>query len=574
MPHLTNPEQQETPIIANEKQWQRIKFLLNNNPKPLLVWISVTPPQAINDAQYQLISQLHPTFKHQLLTFPAQGVVSLYRYLQEQIPNDITQNAPNLPIIHISQIDGHTLPDETGRANPFVEELNFQRELLFRQLPFHLIIWASEYSTLQIKTHALDFWHWVNYHFELKYSTAQTQNYAQQIPDTSQTVPKSKSNEQIALLNQLLDDLHQLTHHSENDLSNQRNQISALKLIGNVYAEIGEYPKAIKHYKQALAIIEKLPNTTQRHIASHYFDMALLANTTAQYQEALDYYEKCRTIYEQILPPLHPNLAGLYLNMGVTYDSLTDYATALDYYEKCRTIYEQILPPLNADLADLYLNMGNAYSSLTDYATALDYYEKCRTIYEQILPPKRPNLAALYLNAGNTYQSLTDYATALNYYEKCRTIYEQILPSLHPDLAMLYMNIGNTYNGLTDYAIALNYYEKCRTIYEQILPPLHPNLAMLYMNMGITYDSLTDYVTALSYYEKCRTIREQILPPQHPDLAMLYLNIGILYAQQTQWQKAQIYANKGVDIFKAILPIKHPHLQQALQIQRDIQQFS
>ena len=86
--------------------------------------------------------------------------------------------------------------------------------------------------------------------------------------------------------------------------------------------------------------------------------------------------------------------------------------------------------------------------------------------------------------------------------------------------------------------------------------------------------NLDNYATILAKYEKQRAALEKALPPLHPDLAMLYLNIGILYAQQTQWQKAQIYANKGVDIFKAILPIKHPHLQQALQIQRDIQQFS
>jgi len=174
---------------------------------------------------------------------------------------------------------------------------------------------------------------------------------------------------------------------------------------GIVYANKGEYEKAIEDQTQALKID---PN-----FAGAYLNRALAYANKGDYEKAIDDYNKALEI--------DPNYTDAYLNRGLAYFAKHEYDKAIaDYTQAIK---------LNPNYAKPYNNRGNVYTRLEEYDKAIaDYNEAIRI---------DPNLADAYYNRGNAYGHKGNYEQAIIEYTQALKI--------NPNFAGAYNNRGVAY---------------------------------------------------------------------------------------------------------------------------------
>ena len=256
------------------------------------------------------------------------------------------------------------------------------------------------------------------------------------------------------------------------------------------------------------------------------------------YSKALKYYKKALVILEKVLGKEHPDTAAACNNIAVVYYNQGDYAKALEFNEKALAIRENTLGKEHPDTATTYNNIAGVYLDQGDYAKALEYNEKALALFDKVLGKEHPSTAMAYNNIAGVYRDQGDSAKAMEYYEKALTICEKVLGKEHPNTATTYNNIALVYGNLEDSAKALEYYEKALVVYEKVLGKEHPGTAAAYNNIAGVYYNQEDSAKALEYYKKAVAIREKVLGKEHPGTLEVMNNLAICYGEKADYGKA------------------------------------
>ncbi|OQY52113.1 MAG: hypothetical protein B6247_17800 [Candidatus Parabeggiatoa sp. nov. 2] len=187
--------------------------------------------------------------------------------------------------------------------------------------------------------------------------------------------------------------------------------------IGVVYTKLGDYPKALDFFQQALAIFRDIGDKSGQ--------------------------------------------GKVLTNIGVVYKNLGDYPKALDFFQQALAIFRDI-----GDKSGQGTNLGNIGSvhlSLGDYPKALDYYQHALAI-RQAIGDKRGEGAAL-TNIGLVYQNLGEYQKAKNAFQDSAAILETVGSS---DLWVAQRGLAFTEAKLNQLEPAIQHYEQALDNIEQI----------------------------------------------------------------------------------------------------------
>ena len=325
-------------------------------------------------------------------------------------------------------------------------------------------------------------------------------------------------------------------------LEDQESLAKVYNLLGNVYFNLSDYPKALEYSQKALFICEEIRNNDG--IAKNLGNIGLVHNNLSDYPKALEYYSTALHINEEI--GNKKSIANNLLNIGIVYENLSDYPKALKYYQKALQINEEIGNKVG--IANNLGNIGIVYWRLSEFSKALEFYSKSLQINEEI--GNKVGITANFGNIGLIYQNLSDYPKALEYYQKALLINEEIKNK--NIIAINFGNIGNVYFNLSDYPSALEYYHKALLINEEI--GNKGGSAGNLLNIGKVYNYLSDYPKALEYYSKALHINEEI--GHKSGIARNIVNIGNLYAttESTFYDaiKAEEYLQKALVITEEI----------------------
>ncbi|MBO5839003.1 MAG: tetratricopeptide repeat protein [Bacteroidales bacterium] len=349
--------------------------------------------------------------------------------------------------------------------------------------------------------------------------------------------------------------------------TNGQNEITATSYnnIGIVYANLGEYGKALEYYFKALEITKDVLGEKHTDTANSYNNIGVVYANLGEYDKALEFFNKALEIQKDVLGENHPDTAVSYNNIGSVYANLGEYDKALEYLNKALEIRKEVLGENHTDTANSYNNIGSVYANLGEYDKALEYHNKALEIRKEVLGENHPDTANSCNNIGSAYVNLGDYDKALEYYIKALEIFKEVLGENHPNTAMSYIGIGIVYDDLGDYNKALESHNKALEITKEVLGEKHPDTAMSYINIGAVYANLGDYDKALEYFIKALEIQKEVLGEKHPDTAMSYNNIGVVYKNLGDYDKALELYNKALEIRKEVLGESHPYTQTAIE---------
>ncbi|MGA0558429.1 tetratricopeptide repeat protein [Larkinella sp. VNQ87] len=356
-------------MMDNDEAYTKAEllFALHQRDRPTVVFIECNSYSRREEIAVFLRAELTEYQFHtiDLTPFP---VVSLLRILTEKLPESIVQSQPVHYVVNVYGLENSLVVSEDGRIrhSDLTAQLNLERELLFRNVPYIIILWAdySFFHTLQRE--APDLWSWVTYKFRFEGDDPVFPENAAPIP--AERLPqRGNVEERQSRIRDLLDAYHHLNLDSRDKARLLKDKINILKLLAEEYAEAYEWTKSEDAYYQAISLAERLQENDFLR-GSLYFGLGQIYLYQRRFQEALDTYQKCFTYFTDW------NQGALYHQIGMVYEEQRQWELALQNYQKAIEWYTKTGNKFA--LGGSYHQIGRVYEEQGQFNIALEWYEK------------------------------------------------------------------------------------------------------------------------------------------------------------------------------------------------------
>ena len=243
---------------------------------------------------------------------------------------------------------------------------------------------------------------------------------------------------------------------------NEDERLSLRKVMAQLEKFEAPFPQKI------IAIFADLRENASENILREY-SLGDLYEELKDYQRCIKHCQVCLSLHQQ-LPPLPAEAKHAFLlvkgavhtNLGLAHYRLGNYQEALANHQQHLQIAEELGNRDGVGIA--YGNIGNAHLSLGNYQEALEKFQKALAIAEEL--GNRDGVAAAYGNIGNARYRLGNYREALENYQKHLQIAEGL--GNRGRVGMVYVNIGSAHQALSNYREALENYQKHLQIAEEL----------------------------------------------------------------------------------------------------------
>jgi class 3 adenylate cyclase/Tfp pilus assembly protein PilF len=260
---------------------------------------------------------------------------------------------------------------------------------------------------------------------------------------------------------------------------------------------IGDYPAALEHYKQALALREEQGDLAG--IAAVKSNIGLVFYNSGDYPLALEHYKQALALFEELGNRI--GVANVIVCMGTLASSVGDFPAALEHARRALEVFEQL--GNIAGTAMVTGNMGNALIGTGDYATAMEQFQRALTLEEEL--GNAEGVARNTLGIGNVYYRTGDYPSAMQYYQRALGLYDEL--GRRAGAAKALGNIGSVYNLIGDQVSAIEFYKRALSLSEDLGD--RDGIATLTADIGQVSCSASDYLTGLEFFRRSLAIHEE-----------------------------------------------------------------
>lgn len=214
--------------------------------------------------------------------------------------------------------------------------------------------------------------------------------------------------------------------------------------LGNIYADQGEYAKALESYFKSLRLREEAGDV--KGTAAAHNNIGLIHYAKEEYDEALRFYFKALNGYETLR--YKKGMGLVYNNIGVIYKRKNNFSKALEFYNKSLRIKEEM--GNKKGMGDSYNNIAAIYQAQENYPLALEYYRKSLAIDEQTGYKK--GMAVSHTNMSNLYVKMGKAAHAKQEAQKSLDLAVEI--GSKDDMKHAYRSLASADSVLGDYKSA------------------------------------------------------------------------------------------------------------------------
>jgi serine/threonine-protein kinase len=241
--------------------------------------------------------------------------------------------------------------------------------------------------------------------------------------------------------------------------------------LGLIADGTGEYPAAVKEYKQALALEPSNQNA--------YIGLALAYEHAGSISDAEQTYQR---------------VIGAYPNSPYSYNSLGTFYLRQHQFDKAAKMFQRVIA-LAPEGYGAYVNLGASYNDMGQYDRAIEPLSKSISM--------RPSYAA-YINLGVAYDGMRRFADGAAAYEKAI--------ELNPQQFITWGNLGEARYYQGNKAGAFQAYRKAVELATEQLkvnphdPDVLSNLANYYSVLGDRDHAMLCLKQALQYGENDKDI--------------------------------------------------------------------
>lgn len=368
--------------------------------------------------------------------------------------------------------------------------------------------------------------------------------------------------------------------------------------IGHITYKMENYSVAIKYYKTALGICEKLGDDVIDSLMIHQ----CIGNSLykmQQYDEALLEYDVVingsnrkseiiseatenikKILYDNYKLHLSHNERDsasvllerraqigksdclLLIETGTLFlEDLSNDKKAYEYYKMAYGIAITENSGINLDVAQSYYNIGKVYEFQCNYHLAIEEAKKALNLQKEILGGNAKDVGQSTLFIGNLYNSMNEFTKAIEYFNCALEIFNDLYKNGYSEeIAATYNSMGATYENKKDTTNALKYYMDALNMRKKLYDYDNKDIAASYSNIAGIFAIMNDNEQSIEYYNKSIDIYKKVSGVKSRDVAYVYNNLAETYYNMDDYINAKSYYEQSLEILMNSLPSDHPDI--------------
>ena len=281
------------------------------------------------------------------------------------------------------------------------------------------------------------------------------------------------------------------------------------QLMGNGYAQVGQFETAIGYYQKAIDI-NPVDTLTKHHLAECYNNYGVALRNRGEWDAAIDAYRSALLLMPT-LGVARTNLGDAFTRKANAHSEADELDEAVNAYLELKKLYPNELHIRNL-LGELYLKKG-------DYAEALSAFQHVYNITPNAEHALH-NLIAAYHHYARSLSDTEEYTTAIQLLQKAL--------QLAPTDLNLRLSLANAYQGAGDYERATIEVSRVLT-QEPENPQAKEEQINLRIRRGNSLMGQRQYAAAIAEFERIPESKRNI---------EIYNTLGYLYLVQGEHQRA------------------------------------
>jgi len=269
--------------------------------------------------------------------------------------------------------------------------------------------------------------------------------------------------------------------------------------LGQLYANMGDYPKAEVYLQEALGIKQQLFGKWHGQYAATLNNLGFLYFQWGRYEEAEPFFVETKEIDKKTLGPQSPLFATTLNNLAALYKNIGRYEEAEPLYLQATDIREKALGKNDPYYAQSLNNLASLYEMTNHPQRAVNNYVKAAEIYKETVGVAHQAYSVCVANLGGLYMKMEAYDKAEALYLEAKNNYVQYLGKTHPYYAQVLNNLGTLYEAKEAYGKAEQYYLEALSIRRLKFGEENAMYALSAANQASVYCQMGKLDTALRY---------------------------------------------------------------------------
>ena len=188
------------------------------------------------------------------------------------------------------------------------------------------------------------------------------------------------------------------------------------EMIG-FYRSVSAFQKAYAAAEDVLLLMEELKLEDTEHFATTLLNAATAYSAAGDYAQALRLYRQAMQIYERLLPAEDYRWASLYNNMSIMLEKAGENEEAAKSAEKALAIIEK-QEGNEAQTATTLTNLAMVYFKLSENEEAKKCLTRATALFEQGGENINEHYSGALAGMGEAYFRDGEYEKSLSYYER------------------------------------------------------------------------------------------------------------------------------------------------------------
>src|SRR5215469_1200364 len=267
-------------------------------------------------------------------------------------------------------------------------------------------------------------------------------------------------------------------------------RIKTQTLLGNIRRTLGEYNRAERDLREALAIASTEFGPTSEASASASNEIGILYKHIGRFEDGLQLYEQALEVFVGAHGENSPQVGVIYHNLGGILFAKGDLAAAEGFARRSWEISKKQWGEEDIrTMADAV-----AYAAILDglehHTESETIYRRALGIYQTTLGTEHYEIAAVLHNIAALLAACNRCDEAEQHYRRALAIKEKLLGSDSPDVALTSNNLGRLLTDTGRPGEAVPLLTSAVTILEKSLLPEHPQRCAASENLQIALAQL------------------------------------------------------------------------------------
>ncbi len=324
-------------------------------------------------------------------------------------------------------------------------------------------------------------------------------------------------------------------------------QAQMFNVTGLIYRRLGEYQEAFPLLERALKINDSIFESPHPKIANGHFNLADVLHDLGNYPQAYLHYKEAAEIFQQIPGHLSLEYAESLHNLAVSRHDQPEMETI----KKALKMRLELLHPNHPDIAESFLSLGQAYLIRKDFQAAEEFFEKSLSIARVQQSELSPQIAGILKNLGEGFRAIGRLDQAESLLKDALAIYEQLYQDPQTHMAINTKLLADVYSDRRDYSTAENLYKESLGILYEAVGGSHPLRRPILQSFAEMYMHKEAYEDAEPLLREVVNLLESVLQPNHPRIAKARKDLAVcLIAIKKHPMEAEKLLLQSLDVYQ------------------------